>query len=84
MKVVCECALKRIIAKRLSEARRNHQLTQEQFSEKLMIAPRTYAYNEHGDSMCCTLSFIIYLVFCCDDCDKLIEELRVAILNSAP
>lgn len=82
MKSACECALKRIIAKRLAEARNNYSYTQEQFSEKLMIAPRTYIYNEHGESLCCTLSFIIYLVNYCDDHDKLIDELRITINRS--
>lgn len=81
MRTACECELKKILARRFSEARKAHDLTQEAFAEKLMITPRTYIYNEHEESLCCTLSFIIYLVVFCNDHDKLISELRIAIAN---
>lgn len=81
MRAACECELRKILAKRFNEARKAHNLTQEAFAEKLMITPRAYIYNERGGSLCCTLSFIIYLVVFCDDHNKFIDELRIAIAD---
>lgn len=40
---------------------------------------RSYAVLEHGKNLCCTLIFIIYLVFFCKDIDAPIQDLRKSI-----
>ena len=47
-----------------------------------MMDTRSYADLEHGKSLCCTLTFIIYLCFFCENVDALIQDLRAIIRNS--
>ena len=63
MKHSCICALRDYMTDCLSKTRKSEKLTQANFSEKLMMASRSYAALEHGDSLCCTLTFIIFLCF---------------------
>lgn len=82
MKHICKCALRSYMTRRLTDAWKQAHLTQARFSEKLMMDTRSYADLEHGKSLCCTLTFIIYLVFFCKDVDAFIQDLREIILNS--
>ncbi len=82
MKRTCKSALRSCMTRRLTDARKQSHLTQAKFSEKLMMDTRSYADLEHGKSLCCTLTFIIYLVFICKDVDAFIQDLREIILNS--
>lgn len=77
----CRCALRDYLTDRLAKARKQEKLTQAKFSEKLMMDTRSYASLEHGESLCCTLTFIIYLCFFCRDTDGLIQDLRKIILK---
>lgn len=76
MKNLCKCALKDYMSERLTSARKENRLTQEKFSEKLMLDTRSYISLEHGESLCCTLTFIIFLCFICKDPDTLVKDLR--------
>lgn len=82
MKNYCKCALRSYMTRCLTDARKQARLTQASFSERLMMDTRSYADLEHGKSLCCTLTFIIYLCFFCKDVDALIQDLRQIILNS--
>ena len=82
MKHNCKRILRSYMARRLYEARKQAHLTQARFSERLMMDTRSYSDLEHGKNLCCTLTFIIYLVFFCNDVDSLIQDLRDIILNS--
>ncbi len=76
MKNFCKCAFREYMTECLFKTRKREQLTQTEFSEKLMMDTRSYAALEHGDSLCCTFTFIIYLCFFCRDTDGLIRDLR--------
>ncbi|MBQ8507183.1 MAG: helix-turn-helix transcriptional regulator [Clostridia bacterium] len=76
MKNTCRCALRDYMTKRLAKTRKEAGLTQAKFSEQLMMDTRSYAALEHGKSLCCTLTFIIYMARCCKDTDGLIRDLR--------
>lgn len=82
MKNTCKCALREYMTNCLSKARKNEKLTQAKFSEKLMMDTRSYASLEHGESLCCTLTFIIFLCFHCKDVNGLIEDLRKVLLKA--
>ena len=82
MKRACECAVREVLAKRLATARKCNRMTQEEFSEALMVNLRTYSDNEHGITTCCTLSFIIYFAFYCEDPADLASELRRTIAKT--
>lgn len=76
MKQLCKCELKDYMTGILFKARKREKLTQAKFSEKLMMDVRSYASLEHGENLCCTLTFIIYLCFFCKDVDSLVQDLR--------
>ncbi len=82
MKNGCKCALRTYLTECLSNTRKREKLTQAKFSEKLMMDTRSYASLEHGKSLCCTLTFIIYLCFFCKDVDALVQDLRHIILDA--
>lgn len=82
MKHACKCALRDYMANRLLATRKDKRLTQAKFSEDLMIDTRSYVSLEHGENLCCTLTFIIYLCFCCNDVNRLIDDLRQIILKT--
>ena len=82
MKNICKCALRTYLTDCLSNTRKREKLTQAKFSEKLMMDTRSYASLEHGKSLCCTLTFIIYLCFFCKDVDSLVLDLRHIILDA--
>ena len=46
-----------------------------------MMDTRSYAALEHGDSLCCTLTFILYLVLFCNDVEGLVSDLREIVLR---
>ena len=83
MKQLCKCALRDYLADVLSKARKDGKLTQAKFAEKLMMDTRSYSDLEHGESLCCTLTFILYLVFFCKDVECLIRDLRQILLDAS-
>lgn len=82
MKSQCKCDLKDYMTDILFKARKSEKLTQAKFSEKLMMDVRSYASLEHGESLCCTLTFIIFLCFFCKDVDGLVRDLRTILLKN--
>ena len=82
MKRTCKSAIRSYMTRRLTDARKQSHLTQARFSEKLMMDTRSYADLEHGKSLCCTLTFIIYLCFFCENVDALIQNPRKIIIDS--
>lgn len=82
MKNSCKCALRDYMTQCLFETRKSEKLTQAKFSELLMMDTRSYASLEHGESLCCTFTFIMFLCFHCKNVDALIRDLRKIILKS--
>lgn len=82
MKQLCKCELRDYMTDILFKVRKREKLTQAKFSEKLMMDVRSYASLEHGESLCCTLTFMIYLCFFCKDVDALIRDLRSILLKA--
>lgn len=81
MKNYCKCAIKDYMSKYLLATRKYNNLTQDKFSEKLMIDTRSYVSLEHGESLCCTLTFIIFLCFHCKDVEGFVRDLREIIIK---
>lgn len=82
VKNICKCALRNYLSKSFAQARKDAHLTQAKFSEYFMMDTRSYADLEHAHSLCCTLTFIIYLCFFCKDVNALIQDLRNIILDA--
>ncbi len=83
MKKLCKYALRDYMTQLLFKARQDEQLTQAKFAELLMMDTRSYSDLEHGESLCCTLTFIIYLVSFCKDTDALVRDLRMLLFNAS-
>lgn len=47
-----------------------------------MMDPRSYADLEYGECLCCTLTFVLFLMFCCKDKDMLLEDMKALILKA--
>lgn len=82
MKNTCKCALRDYMSKCLVSTRHAERLSQAKFSELLMMDPRSYVDLEHGEFLCCTLTFVLFLVFHCDDATKLLQEMKQIILDA--
>ena len=63
----------------LVNARKTEHMTQAEFSQMLKMDTRSYAALEHGENLCSTLTFMIYLCYFCKDVDELIFDLRMII-----
>ena len=81
MKYQCKCSLRTYISQRLAKARKEAGMTQSKFSELLMMDTRSYVALEHSRNFCCTLTFILYLCFCCNDVEGLVNDLRQIVLD---
>ena len=55
-------------------------LTQAQMAELLQMDVRSYVELDHGKSMCSTLSFVLFLLYCCSDTEVLVlfQAIRMA------
>ena len=82
MKQACKCAIQEHISKHLAKVRFEEKMTQDKFAELLMVNPRSYSNLEKGKSCCCTLTFIMFLVFCCKDVEAFTNELRTIITKA--
>lgn len=82
MKNTCKCALRTYMSQRLAETRREQNLSQTKFSERLMIDTRSYVDLEHRECLCCTLTFVLFLMFCCKDRDMILEDMKALILKA--
>ena len=82
MKNSCKCALRDYISHCLAQTRQAGQYSQEKFSELHMMNPRSYADPEHGQFLCCTLTFVLFLVFYCEDANVILQDMKRIILNA--
>ena len=78
----CYCELRQCMTKILSQYRYSHGLTQDAFSEQLMIDRRTYARLEKGETLCCTLTFLHFLIYCCEDTAGLLADCKKVLDNA--
>ena len=81
MKQTCKCELREYMTDCLTRARIENSMSQSEFSEHLMMDTCSYAALEHGDSLCCTLTFILYLVLFCKNVDELVKDLREIVMR---
>ena len=82
MKNSCKCALRTYMSQSLAETRKEQPLSQREFSECLMMDPCSYADLEHGECLCCTLTFVLFLMFCCKDRNAILEDMKAPILKA--
>ena len=71
-------ALKSVLHVQLMQSRGALGLTQTQMADILMMDVRSYIDLDHGKSMCGTLSFVLFLLYCCQDRDALLQSIQTA------
>lgn len=69
-------ALKTVLYNHLGTTRNRLELSQAKMSEILLISPRSYIELEHGNSLCCTLVFALFVTKCCDNPAGLLDEIK--------
>ncbi len=80
MKHICNCALREFMSDQLKTARKKNRMTQAEFASELNIDTRSYVDLEHGDSLCCMQTFVMFLDSFCPDKEELIAKLKAIIL----
>lgn len=82
MRNECGRALRIYMSKRFRHARTSAGFTQAKFAERLLMDTRSYAALEGGESLCGTVTFVLYLVIFCKDADVFMDELRQVVLSA--
>lgn len=82
MKNICKSVVREYLSRCLADERKAEHLTQARFAERLMMDTRSYADLEHANSLCGTLTFIIFLCDICKDPAALISDLRQLLLDA--
>ena len=54
-------------------------LTQAKMAKKLLLEDRSYAALESGESCCGALTLALFLIYCCDDPETFLDDLRKGI-----
>ena len=81
MKQRCKCELQNFMADYLFSYRKDHRLSQEKLAGLLLIDRRSYVDLEHGEYLCCTLTLLCILTFCCEDTSALLQQFREILLR---
>lgn len=68
--------LRRFFSREIGKCRIQLQLTQEEFSERLCMAPRSYVDLEHGTSGCSDVTLVLFL-------DQLKDEEILRVVHGA-
>lgn len=68
--------LKKYMSDAMLLARDRNKLSQSEMAEELELCLRSYADIEHGNSLCSTLTFVLYMIKFSPDTDKLVSDLK--------
>ena len=72
----CKCEVRDFLSKNMRNVRYELSLSQMEFAEKLQIDRRSYLELEHGRNLCCTMTLLLYLIYCCKDPEGLLKECK--------
>ena len=82
MKKRCSIALRNFFRARIVQTRNTLHLTQRQMADALMMAERSYAALESGESGCGALTMALFLTHFCDDPTAFCAEMKEVFENS--
>lgn len=77
MRKAFNAILKQTFHEHLIRYRNIQGLTQVQMADRLTMEPRSYADLDRGKTTCTALTLVRFLIYCCDDPQKFLNELRV-------
>lgn len=83
MKKQYENLLKAYLRAQFLKRRGELGLTQAQIAEIMAVETRTYCNNEKGSSLCNTVSFILFLMYCCPDSQEMLNEIKDMFENAS-
>ena len=76
MRKLCENILKRYFYKHLIRTRDDLAWTQAKMAKTLAMDERSYIDLDHGKSSCSALTLILFLIYCCDDPVKFLNDFK--------
>ena len=79
MKKRYQSVMKQQFRDSLLRNRERLDLTQAKMAKKLLLEDRTYAALESGESCCGALTLALFLIYCCDDPETFLDDLRKGI-----
>lgn len=82
MKKRCSIALRNFFRARIIQTRNTLHLTQRQKADALMMAERSYAALESGESGCSALTLALFLAYFCEDPTAFCTELKEVFESS--
>lgn len=71
--------LKTVIHAKIVHVKASLNYTNEEMSEILEMDPRSYADLDNGKSMCGTLTFVLFLLYCCPDTAGFLDEIKAKL-----
>ena len=77
MKSIYYSMLRSMIAKHMLKTRKELGWTQAQMAEKLELDLRSYSNVENDQSLCSTMTLMLYLQYICPDANQLLQEIKV-------
>lgn len=72
------CTMKKFFHTKLIVFRLKRNLTQAKMAQMLIMDNRSYVDLDQGKSGCSALTFALFLIYCCDDPQKFLAELKAA------
>lgn len=75
--------LKKFFYEHLILKRMELNLSQAKMAENLLMDTRSYVNLDHGKSGCSALTLALYLIYCCDDANTFLNELRCSFEDSS-
>ena len=77
----CTCSLRDCLSQRLDKALSDSSSACQAEAGPALMDSTAFAELLHAKDQCCTLTFMLYLCFCCKDVDGLVEDLRRIVLE---
>ena len=75
--------LRKITHKHILNFKIEKQYTNAKMAELLSIDDRSYIDLDHGKAGCSALTLTLFLIYCCPDANKFLEEIRSAFESEA-
>ncbi len=75
----CTALLKNQFRVYLIRSRQSAHINQEEMAHRLMMAGRSYAELEHGNSCCGAVTLVLFFLYMCPDPTEFLQEFRIAL-----
>lgn len=83
MRKIYTAVLKAFFHKQLTDTRSAREMTQAEMAQRLEMDERSYIDLDHGKSCCSSLTFALFLIYCCDDPTTFLRDLQCVFEEAA-